>query len=135
MIWASAGVAAMNLITTSTSSAWPPPGIGRKPHVPYTLQLPRSPPLDRLQVRTAKHAVCEPENDVGAQPPGSPHTPVAVMHVPYAWPGPSKPQVATVSGMPLFGSSRSAEAMSLVSDMAPLPVPARAAPAASIDCQ
>src|SRR5579872_3379855 len=109
--------------------------MGRNPHGPYAAHEPRSAPEDRLHVRTAKQAICAPLNEVEAQPLGSPQTEVAVVHVPHEVPGPSEPHAATVFGMPLFGSSRTASPMSLVSEMIPMRTPARAAPDASIDCQ
>src|SRR3977135_2320424 len=102
-IWASAGVTAVNLITTSTCRPWPPL-TGRRPHVPHDWQLPRS-PLVSVQVRTAKQAIWVPLNEAAGQPVGSPQVPAALVQVPHTVPGPSLPQAATVLGIPVFGSS------------------------------
>src|SRR5579859_2717958 len=96
---------------------------------------PRSPPDERLQLRIAKHAICAPLKEPATQPLGSPQFPLAVMQVPHVVPGPSAPQAAVVFGIPLLGSSRVAEPMSLVSEMTPIRTPARAAPAPSMACQ
>src|SRR5439155_20819319 len=134
-ICASAGVTAANLITTLTCKPWPAPGSGLNPHCPKATQVPRSPPPDSVHVRTAKHAMRVPENTLGGHPKGSPQVCPALVQVPWAWPGPVAPQAVTVLGIPLFGSSRSAEPMPDVSEIMPIRAPARAAPAASIDSQ
>src|SRR5437879_3623036 len=92
---------------------------------------PKSPPPLSWQARTEKHAYCVPLNAPKVHPLASPQVAPALVHTPFACPGPSGPHAATLSGIPVLGSARTAEPMSLVSLMMPMRAPARAAPAAS----